>query len=78
MQSILLQIDDAMAQELETVAPAKTRSRARFIRLAFQKALMDLRELSTREAYERAPQPAEVDDVSTWGEWAPPRKKKSR
>lgn len=79
MQSVLLQIDDEMARQLEKVAPAKNRSRSRFIRLAIQKALMDLQEINTRAAYEKQPQRSSGFDPLTWSQSKPtrsPRKKR--
>jgi hypothetical protein len=73
MHQILVQIDEATARRLEKVAPAKTRQRSRFIRLAIQKALMDLEELDTREAYARKPDAPPAFDPRTWGEWKPRR-----
>jgi hypothetical protein len=73
MQSILLEVDDEMARQLEKVAPAKTRSRSRFIRLAIQKALMDLQDLSTRTAYADQPEQPASFDASTWSVQKPRR-----
>jgi hypothetical protein len=53
MPNILLSIDEPMARALKRVAPPRQRSR--FVRLAIQKALMELQELETRKAYERWP-----------------------
>jgi hypothetical protein len=79
MPQILLQIDEPMARALEKAAPAKTRERSAFIRLAIQKALMDLEEPGTRAAYERAPEDPAALDARTWGEWAPaPARRKRR
>jgi hypothetical protein len=74
MPNLLLQIDAAMAKQLEKVAPAKSRKRSRFIRLAIQKALMDLQEVDTREAYARKPDPPAAFDPLTWGEWKSKRR----
>ncbi len=78
MPQILLQIDESMAEQLETVAPAKTRQRSRFIRLAIQKALMDLQEIKTRAAYARQPDAPAVFDARTWDEWKPRRARRKR
>jgi hypothetical protein len=78
MQQILVQIDESMARELEKVAPAKTRQRSRFIRLAIQKALMDLKEVKTREAYARHPEPPTWFDARTWDEWKPGQRRRKR
>jgi hypothetical protein len=71
MHSVLLQIDDLMAKRLEKVAPAKSRLRTRFIRLAIQKALMELEDADTREAYARSPDEPPSFDPKEWGEWLP-------
>jgi len=78
MAQILLQIDAPMARQLEKVAPASSRQRSRFIRLAIQKALMDLQELDTRDAYARHPDAPAAFDARAWGEWKarPPKRKK--
>ena len=73
MRQILLQIDEPMARQLEKVAPPKSRQRSRFIRLAIQRALMDLQEIKTREAYARHPDAPAGFDARTWGEWKPRR-----
>lgn len=73
MTQILLEIDEPMAKQLERVAPAKTRQRSRFIRLAIQKALMDLEEVDTRDAYARQPDGPAAFDARTWGKWKPKR-----
>ncbi len=67
MPNILVFIDDAMARALEKVAPARSRERSRFIRLAIRKALMQLEDIETMKAYERIPQDA--PDAFTRGEW---------
>jgi hypothetical protein len=54
MPSMLLHIDEAMAKAIKRAAPP--RQRTRFVRLAIQKALMELDEIETRKAYERWPQ----------------------
>jgi predicted transcriptional regulator len=74
MRRLSLQIDDAMARQLERVAPARGRRRSRFIRLAIQKALMDLEEVRTREEYARHPDAPATFDAKTWGEWRPKRR----
>ncbi len=72
MAQILLQIPDGMLRELERVAPARSRERSRFIRLALQRALMEVQDVATREAYRRMPDD-EPDgfDPRVWDEWAP-------
>lgn len=67
MPNILVFIDDAMARALEKIAPARSRERSRFIRLAIRKALMELEDIETMKAYERVPQ--DTPDSISLGEW---------
>ena len=67
MPNILVFIDDAMARALEKVAPARSRERSRFIRLAIRKALMELEDIETVKAYDRLPQ--DTPDSISLGEW---------
>jgi len=55
MKQILVEIDDQTAAELERVAPARSRQRSEFIRRALRRALWDVEERATREAYLRTP-----------------------
>lgn len=73
MTQILLQIDEPLASLLEKAAPAKTRQRSRFIRLAIQRALMDLQDAQTREAYGKQPDVALGFDAGNWSAWKPGR-----
>ncbi|HVE86472.1 MAG TPA: hypothetical protein VND93_26630 [Myxococcales bacterium] len=52
---VLVQLDEETMRLLEKVAPGSSRKRSRFIRLAIQRALMDLQEKAIREAYLRWP-----------------------
>ena len=72
MAQILLQIPDRMLKDLDRVAPGRSRKRSRFIRLALQKALMDLEDVKTSRAYRRMPDD-EQDwfDPRVWDEWRP-------
>jgi len=58
---IILEIDDALARELEAVAPSRARKRSEFIRRALRQALDAEAERRMREAY--ANQPDSPDDV---------------
>lgn len=60
MKQILIEVDDETARRLEKVAPARSRQRSGFIRGAIARALSDLEEQKTREAYGR--QPDSCDD----------------
>ena len=59
MKSILIELDAATATQLERVAPARSRRRSQFIRAAIRRALWELEEQATREAYERFPDSAD-------------------
>jgi len=67
MKQILIEIDDATATELESVAPARSRSRSEFIRAAIRRALWELRERATEAGYRAKPDddPA-FFDASAW------------
>jgi len=65
---MLIEIDEGLAQRLERVAPARSRKRSDFVRAAIQKALWELEERATAQAYARHPD-SEVDaylDASAW------------
>jgi len=66
MKSILIQVDDRIAQGLDRVAPTAKRQRAEFIRRALLRAIVEAEEEKTRQAYVRKPDSAdEADDWST-------------
>jgi predicted transcriptional regulator len=65
MKSLLVELDDDVAAKLERVAPGRARRRSEFIRMAVRRALWDLEEQATAEAYQRAP------DAATEGHWDP-------
>jgi hypothetical protein len=72
MAQILVQVPDKLLRELDGVAPASSRKRSKFIRLALQRALMELRDLETQRAYSEMPDDEpEWFDPRTWGEWNP-------
>jgi hypothetical protein len=72
MSQILVQFPDGLLDQLEKVAPGSARRRSRFIQLAVQKALIELDDSKTQEAYRRMP---DVDsdwfDARVWDEWKP-------
>ena len=80
MAQILVQISDSLLRELESVVPASSRKRSRFIRLALQKALMDLHDVRTQRVYGAIPDDElEWFDPRVWSEWAPvPRKRRAK
>lgn len=55
MPSILRQIDDALMESLDRVAPAAKRQRAEFIRQAMKEAVRKREYEAIREAYLRQP-----------------------
>lgn len=58
MKQLLIEIEDDIAERLEQVAPARSRRRSDFIRLAIRQALWNLEERETAEAYRRQPDSA--------------------
>ncbi len=59
MKQLLIEVDDALAAELERVAPGRNRRRSEFIRSAIRQALWDLEEKRTAEAYKQQPDSAD-------------------
>ena len=80
MKQVLVEIDDETAARLESVASGRSRKRSEFIRLAVRRALWELEERKTREAYLREPDNA--DDVyiepAVWESNTKPRRRSSR
>jgi predicted transcriptional regulator len=76
MVQVLVQLDEETMRWLERAAPGSSRKRSRFIRLAIQRALMDLEEKATREAYLRWPddEPAYFNPKA-WGASKTPRRR---
>jgi len=78
MKSILIEIDADTAARLERVAPGHSRKRSEFVRNAIRRAVWDLEEEATREAYSRTPDTVEDGfDASVW-EPAPPARPRKR
>ena len=70
MPSILIQIDDALLESLNKVAPAAKRQRAEFIRQAVKEAIRKREYQAIREAYQRQPDSAhDADDWANAEEW---------
>lgn len=55
MKQLLIEIDEALAERLDAVAPARSRRRSEFIRQAIRKALWELEERAAAEAYRARP-----------------------
>jgi Arc/MetJ-type ribon-helix-helix transcriptional regulator len=68
MKQILIEIDKDMATQLERVAPTRSRRRSEFIRAAIRRALWELEERGTAQAYARQPDSAKEMylDVTVW------------
>ena len=79
MKQLLIEIDEGMAAQLERVAPTRSRRRSEFIRSAIRRALWDLQERATAEAYARQPDSAREAylDASVW-EASPPSRARLR
>ncbi len=81
---VLIELDEETLRRLEKVAPGKSRKRSAFIRAAVQKALWELEEEKTRQAYLASPdvEPAPFDAASweplPFGGFDPPSEKKRR
>jgi predicted transcriptional regulator len=58
MKQVLIEVDDEVAARLERVAPARSRRRSEFVRTAINKALWELEEAATADAYRRQPDSA--------------------
>lgn len=68
MKQLLIEIDDDTVERLDKVAPARSRQRSAFIRAAIQRALWEIEERRTRDAYARWPDsPADAYlDPAAW------------
>jgi predicted transcriptional regulator len=55
MKQLIIEVDDKLAAGLEKVAPSRSRRRSEFIRYAIRRALWDLEEQQTAEAYRKLP-----------------------
>jgi len=59
MKKLLVELDDETAEQLERVAPARSRRRSQFVRSAIRRALWELEEQATAQAYRMKPDSAE-------------------
>ena len=68
MKQLLIEVDDDTVQRLDKIAPARSRQRSAFIRAAIQRALWEIEERQTRQAYAQWPDFAEdaYFDVAVW------------
>ena len=80
MKTLIVELDDEVAAKLERVAPGRARLRSEFIRNAVRKALWEIEEQATAEAYRQQPDSAE-DSYLNPDMWEPrpkSRRKRSR
>jgi predicted transcriptional regulator len=67
MKQLLVELDDDVAARLEKVAPSRGRRRSEFIRAAIRRALWELEERATADAYRRQPDiPHSYLDARAW------------
>ena len=80
MKTLIVELDDEVAEKLERVAPGRTRQRSEFIRNALRKALWEIEEQATAEAYRLQPDRVEEAYVNAavWEPHAKPRRKRPR
>ena len=78
MKAFLVELDDEVAAKLKRVAPGRARQRSEFVRNAIRRALWDIDEQVTAEAYRR--QPDSGDDAYLNSDmWEPrPRSRRAR
>ena len=78
MKQLLIELEDDVAEKLEHVAPGRARRRSEFIRKAIRRALWELEEEATAEAYRKQPDSA-ADAYLDPAVWEPqPNRKKAR
>lgn len=55
VKQIVIELDEKLAARLERVAPSRSLKRSQFVRSAINKALWEVEEQKTAEAYRRQP-----------------------
>jgi len=78
MKTLIVELDDEVAAKLESVAPGRARQRSEFIRNAIRKALWELEEHATAEAYRKQPDLADDSYINpdVWEERPKSRRKR--
>lgn len=68
MKQVLVEFDDETLARLERVIPSRSRRRSQFIRSAVNRALWELEEQATAEAYRRLPDSSDdaYQDATVW------------
>lgn len=74
---LLIELDDETAARIERVAPGRSRQRSEFVRAAIRKALWEIEERETADAYRRQPdtEPAYFE-ADAWSPAARPRSRR--
>jgi len=77
MKTLIVELEDEVAEKLERVAPGRTRQRSEFIRNAVRKALWEIEEQATAEAYRAQPDSGDDAylDPHIWEPRAKPRRR---
>ena len=77
MKTLIVELDDEVAAKLERVAPGRARQRSEFIRNAVRKALWEIEEQATAEAYRQQPDSGE-DSYMNPDVWEPRPKSRGK
>jgi predicted transcriptional regulator len=77
MKQVIVELDDEISARLEQVAPARSRQRSAFIRMALLRALDEATERATERAYRAQPDDTESSlvDPEAWERTARPRRR---
>jgi predicted transcriptional regulator len=80
MKQLLIEVDDETAAKLEAVAPGRSRRRSEFVRRAVRRALWELEEQATADAYRRQPDSAAEAyfEAQAWEKSHRPTRRRSR
>ena len=80
MRAVLIELDNDVAAQLERVAPGRSRRRSDFIRTAIRRALWELEEQATADAYRRQPDSAITASIDprVWEPASTPARKRVR
>jgi metal-responsive CopG/Arc/MetJ family transcriptional regulator len=70
MKTLVVTVEDEVVAKLARVAPEHSQQQSEFVSMALRKALWELEERETAEAYARQPDSAEDSyvDKDAWGE----------
>lgn len=68
MKSLVVELEDEVLEKLERAVPDQPKQQSEFIAMAIRKALWDMEERQTAEAYARQPDPIDQAyiDVDAW------------